>query len=109
MIIKKSVLPRHKLRVVTGKSVGTAGPGSDKNLAQTGPRSRWQLSTGRVAAGCRWSYGQVLPNQTWVHLPEHGEVNLLTWGCEEGKYSASCRAPSKEFRTTCAQKAQTPQ
>ena len=45
MIIKKSVLPRHKLRVVTGKSVGTAGPGSDKNLAQTGPRSRCTVGT----------------------------------------------------------------
>ena len=34
---------------------GNSGTGSDKNQAQRGPRSRWELSTGKVTASCRWS------------------------------------------------------
>ena len=40
----------------------------------------------------------VLPNQTWVHLPTRSKANLLTPGCGEGKCSVYCRAPSKEYR-----------
>ena len=38
----------------------------------------------------------LLQNQTWVHSPVCSKANLLTPGYGEGKYSAYCRAPSKE-------------
>jgi len=37
-------------------------------------------------------------DQTWVHLPTHSKTNLLTLGCDGGKCSIYCRAPSKESR-----------
>ena len=40
----------------------------------------------------------MLWDQTWVHLPTHSKTNLLTLGCDGGKCSIYCRAPSKESR-----------
>ena len=38
----------------------------------------------------------LLPNKNCVHLPVCSKANLLTQGCDEGKYNIYCRAPSKE-------------
>ena len=48
----------------------------------------------------------MLPNETWVHLSACSEANLLTLGCDEGKYSAYIRA-QKGVSVVHAQKIQT--